>query len=49
MKIYKTLKIGKFQEKVKTAKVEIGRVYHVYDPETGGKQDADKVENRFEE
>jgi len=36
------------QEKVKAAKIGIGRVYHPYDPEVGLKQDADKVENLLE-
>jgi len=36
------------QEKVKAAKIGIGRVYHPYDPESGQKQDADKVENLLE-
>ena len=36
------------QEKVKAAKIGIGRAYHPYDPETGLKQGADKVENLLE-
>jgi hypothetical protein len=36
------------QEKVKAAKIGIGRAYHPYDPESGLKQGADKVENLLE-
>ena len=36
------------QEKTRSAKIGIGRGYHPYDPESGEKQDADKVENLLE-
>lgn len=36
------------QEKVREAKIGIGRAYHPYNPGTGEKQDADKVEDLLE-
>ncbi len=36
------------QETVKGEKAEIGKVYHPYDPETGAKQDAQKVSELLE-
>jgi transcriptional regulator with XRE-family HTH domain len=36
------------QETVSNAKAEIGKVYHPYDPETGAKQDAQKVSELLE-
>lgn len=38
----------KNQETVRTAKAEIGKVYHPFDPETGACQDKDKVEELLE-
>ena len=36
------------QEKAREAKIGIGHVYHPYNPETGEKQDGDKVESLLE-